>query len=110
MNVYWLDGGWIEKWSYDPPDCERERACGIFCAPTRGQAKADAQAEFNNDVEFCEWRCHLLARNLDLPRGVFEDCPEGPWDDDPELAPPEPWATVWSALDQVFQALPKERT
>lgn len=99
MNAYWIDGGNVERISYDPPDYDSYRLCGIFCAETSGQAKYDALVEFNNDCEWNDLSARLLTRGLDLPRGVFdENCPEGPWDDDETIAPPEPWATVWAAL------------
>jgi hypothetical protein len=103
VNVYWVDGGDAGWWSYGYEPPEPYRACGVFCADTPGQAKHDAVGHFNNDVEYREFRIRLLARDLDLPRGLFnEDCPEGPWDDDENIPPPEPWATVWSNLTRVL--------
>lgn len=104
MNVYYVDGGQVERYFYDPPDYEVYYAQGIFCAETPAQAKADALREFNNDVEWNDLKVKILVKGLDLPRGAFdEECPEGPWDD-PEggIAPPEPWATVWASLDRIL--------
>jgi hypothetical protein len=106
-NVYWVDGGLYERYSYDPPDYEANYLRGVFVAETPAQAKRDALREFNNDCEWLDLRVRLLVKGIDLPRGVFdEDCPEGPWDDpDSGIDPPEPWASVWLALDKVLAAV-----
>ena len=102
-NAYWLDAGWVnvygERQIYDGPGYA---ACGVFVAETPSQAKYDALREFNNDVEWNEFRVRLLTKDLDLPRGHFDDTwPEGPWYEDDSIPPPEPYRSIAEGIARV---------
>jgi len=95
VNLYVVDGGDVTRWlgGYDPP--ESYRAIGVFAAETPGQAKADALREFNNDVEWTDLRVRIAYRGVTAERGLWNDqWPEGPWLEDENVAPPEPFASV----------------
>ncbi len=120
MNVYWCELPMrTVGMSTDPPDPgEPVGPCGYYVAETRGQAKLELIREwaYPHDhwpgaaeaEEFVDVRRRLLARGIDLPRGPMPEPPEGPWDEDDDVPPPDPWETVYARYFDLLQMTPAE--
>ena len=103
MNAYWVDGGDVtvygERQMWDGPGY---RACGVFVAEKPSQAKQDALREFNNDVEWNDLRTRLLAKDVGLARGFFDDSwPDGPWLEDNTIPAPEPYQSIAEGIGRI---------